>query len=401
MNYHIITQDKFFDAYIEDIYKLHLEANNVFWVRGKKGEMPWLKTDRAVEYLPHDHSLYVDKLRTLKPNDKLFVSWYDMFIGRAILDSGIQNEVYVTVMGGEFYEDPFWYHASWLFDRKTLRSIQKDEYYGYPKIHWICRPKNWKYILRDIRQRREFQPQQQLLFEKKEQAIRRINYMLLPEEDKAEYELIRKLYPQATFPLIPCSPFSQNYDEACLMPTKGIHPEKPLNILVGNSAALTNNYTDAFEWLRKQIRKVSRSIHVYAILSYGDSRNKEKILQQGHKMFGKAFIPITSFMDRKNYLSFLNDMDAIVMYHNRPQACGNIMTCITLGKPVLLKECNPLYIMMKQQGCSSVYDISSVSLKAIDAIIQSAYDDRQQNMAIVRDIFSEETRLNEWEKIIS
>ena len=67
MNYHIITQDKFFDAYIEDIYKLHLEANNVFWVRGKKGEMPWLKTDRAVEYLPHDHSLYVDKYAPLIP----------------------------------------------------------------------------------------------------------------------------------------------------------------------------------------------------------------------------------------------------------------------------------------------------------------------------------------------
>ena len=74
MNYHIITQDKFFDAYIEDIYKLHQEANNVFWVRGEKGEMPWLTSKRKVEYLGNDQTKYVDKLRTLKPEDKLFVS---------------------------------------------------------------------------------------------------------------------------------------------------------------------------------------------------------------------------------------------------------------------------------------------------------------------------------------
>ncbi len=401
MNYHIIIQDKFFSAYIEDIYKLHLEANNTFWVRGEKGELPWLNSDRPMVYLPDDHSLYVEKLRSLKPTDKLFVSWYDVFIGKAILDSGIKNELYVTVMGGDFYEYPFWYHAHWLLDGKTLRYGKHEEYAGYPKIHWICRPKNWKYIPQDIRRSREFMPVQQKLYEEKLQTIKRINYLLLPKEDGAEYEAIRQLYPGSTCKHIPCSPFSQNYDEASLIPSKGYSADKPLQILVGNSSALTNNYLDAFAWLRHQLRKVSRTAQIYTILSYGDYGYGEKIRQIGHAMFGDAFVPITSFMDREKYLSFLNDMDVMVMFHNREQACGNIMTGIVLGKPVLLKKCNPLYAMMKQQDCSSVYDVSAVSFNAIDSMIQTAYADRDKNMSIVKRIFAEDVRLERWKELLN
>ena len=291
MNYHIITQDKFFNAYIEDIYTLHEEANNVFWVRGKKGEMPWLETDKPVEYLPHDKSLYIDKLLTLKPEDKLFVSCYDVFIGQAILESGIQNEVYASVLGAEFYAEPFWYHAHWLFDKQTLRCIKKDEYYRFPKIHWFCRPRNWKYIPRDIRLRREFMSQQQQLYEQKLQTIKRINYLILPKEDKAEYEFIHKLYPGSTFRHVYGSPFSQNYDDACLMPTKAYSSDKPIKILIGNSADPTNNYLDAFAWIVRQMRKTTRPIQIYAILSYGDPRNKEKVLARGKALLKDAFIP--------------------------------------------------------------------------------------------------------------
>ena len=51
MNCHIITQDKFFNGYIEDIYELHLEHENVFWVQGVPGECPHLTTKRKIEYL--------------------------------------------------------------------------------------------------------------------------------------------------------------------------------------------------------------------------------------------------------------------------------------------------------------------------------------------------------------
>lgn len=46
MNYHIITQEKFFNTYIEDIYRLGLQDENVIWVRGRERKNDFFHTDR-------------------------------------------------------------------------------------------------------------------------------------------------------------------------------------------------------------------------------------------------------------------------------------------------------------------------------------------------------------------
>ena len=61
MNYHVITQDKFFNGYIEDIYDLHLEDDNVFWVQGNPGECPHLTSSRAKEYLTNDKEYIISR----------------------------------------------------------------------------------------------------------------------------------------------------------------------------------------------------------------------------------------------------------------------------------------------------------------------------------------------------
>jgi hypothetical protein len=399
MNYHIITQDKFFDAYIEDIYKLHQEANNVFWVRGEEGELPWFTSQRKVEYLGNEYARYVEKLRTLNPQDKLFVSWYDMFIGQAILDSGINNDVYVSVMGGDFYSEPFWYQADWLFDRKTLKYLKSDRRYGYPQINWKRRPKNWGHVYDEICLYMAFMPQQRLLYQQKQRQLRRINYLILPQENRAEYDFIRTLYPGITCKFVYGS-YMQNYDAANLLPTNYHEKGRSINILLGNSADPSNNYLDAFVWLKKQIKRLRVPVYIHTILSYGDEKNRELVIQKGKTLFGENFKPILSFMKREEYIAFLNSMDMLVMYHNRQQAVGNMMTSITLGKPVLMKACSPIYTMLKEQGCSSVYDVKKVNFENIEQIIQSANRDRANNVAIVKKIYSEETRLNNWRELL-
>ena len=106
MNYHIITQEKFFHAYIEDIYRIHEEDNNVIWVRGTEGKNDFFQTDRPVEYIGTDAAYIRKKLSQLKPEDKLFVSWYDTFIGDIILSMGLPNPLYVYLLGAEFYSFP-------------------------------------------------------------------------------------------------------------------------------------------------------------------------------------------------------------------------------------------------------------------------------------------------------
>lgn len=399
MNYHIITQDKFFDAYIEDIYKLHLEDNNAFWVRGYKGDTTLLNTMRDIEYIGNDREYYIRRLQALNPKDKVFITCYDMFIGQIVLDSGIPNDIYVWVMGWEMYAEPLWYNAHWLYDKYTLRFIKKTGIYGYPQVNWKRKPNNWWKIYDELCIRKAFMPEQRQLYQQKLRTMQRINYLIQPKEGKPEYELLRKLYSGCSFKMA-YGTLNQNYDAACMIPTKVIQQGEQLNLLVGNSADPTNNYLDAFLWLKKQIRKLSRPIKIYAILSYGDSHNRDEVIKEGKRTFGDIFEPITTFMGRDEYLKFINSIDVFVMYHNRQQACGNIMTAITLGKPVVMKSCSPIYQMMKEQGCSSIYDVADISFANLEDMILAAVSNREQNMAIVRKINSEERRLNYWKELL-
>lgn len=399
MNYHIITQDKFFDAYIEDIYTLHQEDNNVFWVRGYKGDTALLNTKRDVEYIGNDREYYIRRLQALNPEDKVFIACYDMFMGKIVLESRIPNDIYVWVMGWEMYTEPFWYNADWVYDKCTLNFIKRTKNYGYPQVNWKRKPNNWWKIYDEICLLLAFMPQQRQLYQQKLKTMKRINYLIQPKEGKSEFELLHNLYPGCSFQSAHGT-LNQNYDTASKLPTKSIQPTQPINMLLGNSADTTNNYQDAFRWLKKQIRNLSRPIKIYAILSYGDSLNRDEVIKEGKRLFGERFMPIIEFMGREEYLNFLNDMDVIVMYHNRQQACGNIMTTVTLGKPVMMKSCSPIYQMMKQQGCSSIYDVADVSFANIEDMIQAAANEREQNMAIVRKINSEEGRLNYWKELL-
>ena len=49
MNYHIMVQDKFLDSYIDDIYEINEQDNNVFWFRGIKDQNGFIKTTYPVE----------------------------------------------------------------------------------------------------------------------------------------------------------------------------------------------------------------------------------------------------------------------------------------------------------------------------------------------------------------
>lgn len=394
MNYHIITQDKFFDAYIEDIYNLHQEDNNVFWVRGKKGDMPWLKTKRLVEYLPEEHSLYVEKLRSLKPEDKLFVSWYDLFVGQAIIDSQTKVSLYVLVMGGDLYADPIWYHSKWLYDRRTLMSVR--EHSDYPKINLHRRPANWWKIYDEYCIRRAFMPVQRQLYAQKLRTMRRVDYVVLPKEAKVEFERIKELYPGCHFQM-KYGVYDQNYDKAINFEYSLSLQGRPLNILVGNSADPSNNHLDAFAYVKK---KIKRNREIYASLSYGDEQNRDCVIDNGKKTFGDSFHPITEFMDRNAYLEFLSRMDVLIMYHNRQQACGNIMSAITLGKPVFMKKINPVYSMLVNSGVTSVYDVAQIGSINLVETVKLAFDERKKNSDIISIMYSEKTRLNYWRNLL-
>jgi hypothetical protein len=392
MNYHIITQEKFFHAYIEDIYRIHEEDNNMIWVRGKEGKNDFFQTDRPVDYIGNDAASIKKKLSLLKPEDKLFVSWFDTFIGKIILSMNLSNPLYVYLLGAEFYSDPYWWHAERMFDPLTKRKIKQLRLYPrfFPKGKpWLWyRARNWWKFKREVRQK----------YLEKLETIKRIDYIVITEHSGPEVELVKRLYPgcQARH-AVGC--FDQNFDIAKNRPMIPIPGENvPLKILFGNSSDPNGNHMDAIRYLK---RKIKTPFEVYSFLSYGDLESKEWTVEYAKKHLGDRFHAVTDYMDRKSFVEFVQQMDVVMMFHNRQQAEGNIMTALTLGKPVFMKTKNPQLDMLKRMGIKPVYDVLEMHKLDLRDAIREAQKHREETMCAIDMEYSQESRLRHLKELLS
>ena len=98
-------------------------------------------------------------------------------------------------------------------------------------------------------------------------------------------------------------------------------------------------------------------------------------------------------MDKNAFVKFMNGMDVVMMFHNRQQAEGNIMTALALGKPVFMKPMNPQYDMLKRMGVKSVYDVREMHKVNLREAITLAQAHRAETMAAIEAEYSDAARL--------
>jgi dTDP-N-acetylfucosamine:lipid II N-acetylfucosaminyltransferase len=385
MNYHVMVQDKFLDSFIADVYAIREEKNNIFWFRGKKGETNYINTDKIVEYVGYDKLTLKKKLQLLKPTDNVFIHWYDTWIADLVFD--LPNKLFVIFWGGEFYEDPFWYHAKWIHDKKTYKIVKKEL---YPKIVW---QKNILKTIRNIKRVLQYPNFVKRLYEHKKKQVERIDYIIFGELNKAELEKIKDLYP--TFKAKHLGgQYDLNFNLANEINIKTKKTDV-IKILVGNSATEANNHLEAFRELKKL-----KNVDIYCPLSYGSEYYKKIVIKEGKRIFGENFYPITDFMQRKEYVEFVNNMDIVYMYHNRSQAWGNIATSLTLGKPVFLKERNALKQYISAIGIKT-YDADLIKLYDLESIVFEEKQNLTTNVEKLKQTISKEVRLDSLKEIMT
>lgn len=395
MNYHIFPQDKFFGTYIEDIYKLRQEDNNVFWVRGNKGDSDILKTQRPITFIGDNRSGIIEKLQSLTSQDKLIISWYDLFIGECIIDSGISSKVYVYLMGGDFYNDPIGYHDSWLYDSNTKKIVNR---FHQPRINIFRRPKNWYKTIIETWQRITYRKHLKSEYKRKQETIARIDYMITGDHNYDEVKLVKHLYPDFRAQYITGS-FDLNFEISKVQQDASSYDgSRPLRIMLGNSADPTNNHVDACMFLKKTILS---DIEIYCPLSYGNQKYASEFQQWANDHLKTIFHPILEFLDRERYIKLLNSMDIVVMYHNRQQAFGSIVTSLCLGKPVFIKKESPLYSMLSKMEVPNVYSTNKLRNCDIQQLCSIAQKNRDLCLSIIQKYYSENARLSNLKKIIS
>ncbi|MCU1417973.1 MAG: hypothetical protein JWP32_2147 [Schumannella sp.] len=127
----------------------------------------------------------------------------------------------------------------------------------------------------------------------------------------------------------------------------GAHEITGDDILVGNSATLTNNHVEVFEQLAR-IGVGGRRVVVP--LSYGDPAYASYAAERGRQLLGSDFVPLRDFMPLAEYQRVIADCNLVVMGHRRQQGIGNVAAAMWSGAQVFLDERSPLSTFLRERG---------------------------------------------------
>lgn len=188
----------------------------------------------------------------------------------------------------------------------------------------------------------------------KSMSIRRFDYFSAPIP--SDYLILKKNYPQFSGEYI-----QLNYGSVEETFSLGGSAVTGRNILLGNSASITNNHIEAFEKIKKLDVEEQKLI---VPLSYGGGEYRDAIIAKGKDCFDELFYPLTDFMPLGEYSQIINSCSLIIMAHKRQQALGNICSAMYSGARIVLDEENPIYQFFIEKG-AVINSLSSLNNELI------------------------------------
>jgi dTDP-N-acetylfucosamine:lipid II N-acetylfucosaminyltransferase len=153
------------------------------------------------------------------------------------------------------------------------------------------------------------------------------------------------------------------------------------DILVGNSAAPTNNHAEAFELLASRDLGERR---VVVPLTYGDPAYREAVVALGRRMFGRRFEPILEHLPLAAYNEVVSRCAVGVMHHRRQQALGTVGGLLYRGARVFLDESAVLHRFLKRHGVE-VFPSGSLGAGSLEPL---SADQRAGNRAAIEALWS-------------
>lgn len=158
------------------------------------------------------------------------------------------------------------------------------------------------------------------------------------------------------------------------------------DILVGNSASLTNNHVEVF---LKLARHDLSGCKVVVPLSYGDPSYRAAILEYGSKILGEHFDPVIDFLPLAEYNQRISRCSVVVMNHQRQQALGNIGTLLYLGAKLFLDERNVVYRFLQQRG-AHVYSTGMLENGGNSLVCPLTNEQKRDNRRVLQDFWGQE-----------
>jgi len=211
-----------------------------------------------------------------------------------------------------------------------------------------------------------------------------------------DFEIVKEIYGSKARYFPSAYPIPLDFMSIDLQPRQSETPGS-INILLGNSGNEINNHADALEML--SFLKDS-DIKIYCPLPYGGEKEYiNSVVAKGSEIFGDRFRPLLNFLDKKDYLCLLSEMDIAVMNHNRQQGLGNILPLMYFGKKVYLRTETTSYSFLKDLGCH-VFDIETIR-EDRSSFLKIDQDTLIKNRDIITSLLSEKRYISLWTKLLS
>lgn len=136
----------------------------------------------------------------------------------------------------------------------------------------------------------------------------------------------------------------------------GFEGELGDDILLGNSATITNNH---FDVLTKLASAPLNGRRVWAPLSYGNRELARAVIEHGRRVLGDAFEPLEDLLPYDEYKRLVARCGIVIMGHRRQQAVGSIGAALWNGARVYLDGLNPLSTFLTGRG-AHVFPIDGI-----------------------------------------
>jgi hypothetical protein len=173
---------------------------------------------------------------------------------------------------------------------------------------------------------------------------------------------------------------------------------RPIKILVGNSAAPSNEHSFALAQLSHLAREY---VEVIVPLNYGGNVDYiASIIAQGKAIFADKFIAYTEMLDKTAYDNLLTEVDLAVFAHNRQQGLYVAYAMLCQGKPMYLKQHTSSFLSLSDLGFF-VQPTEQLDTHSFAKIQQQVSQLNQNNKTLMNNHFTEAALAPQWSDFLN
>ena len=175
-------------------------------------------------------------------------------------------------------------------------------------------------------------------------------------------------------------------------------PEASGNVvLIGNSADPSNNHEQVLIALAAYKEKIAE---ILVPLMYGGSKDYvSSIIEQGERLFGEKFTPLTHFLPSEDYARILCQAKVLVLNHYRQQGLGNAFVVLALKRKVFIRSDITSYDYFRKIGIR-IHDTIRL-LQGVENLFDFDVEEGASNSKILREEVSEENLVKLWNQVFA